>query len=184
MNRHVLALRPAGPDDVARLQRIDESARRRYRALPGLEVAATAPAIGAERFAAGETVVAAWDGEPVAFVLMQALDGLLYIANISVACGASGRGIGRRLIAVVEARAKERGLPAVTLATFKTPRWNGPWFRRHGYETMPETEIGPGLRAVLERHAAFLDMSARETLWKIRNSCWVAAIGRASKRAD
>ena len=59
------------------------------------------------------------------------------------------------------------GSPAVTLATFKSPPWNGPWFRRHGFAAMPEERIGAGLRAVLDRHAAFLDMATRETLWMI-----------------
>jgi diadenosine tetraphosphate (Ap4A) HIT family hydrolase len=30
---------------------------------------------------------------------------------------------------------------------------------------MPEDRIGPMLRAVLERHARYLDMSTREALW-------------------
>ena len=160
-----LCLRPAGPDDVERLQGLDESARQRYRAWPALAFVAAVPAIGAERFAAGDTVVAVWDGKPVGFILMQTLDGLLYVANISVAFGASGRGIGQRLIATAEQRALELGLPAVALATFKAPPWNGPWFRRHGFAVMPDGRIGPGLRSVLNRHATFLDMTTRETLW-------------------
>ena len=161
-----LFLRPAEPDDIERLQRLDESARRRYQAWPELSFAATVPAIGAERFAAGDTVVAVWDGEPVGFILMQTLDGLLYVANISVASGASGRGVGRRLIATAEERALRLRLPAVTLTTFKAPPWNGPWFRSHGFVVMPEDRIGPGLRSVLTRHATFLDMTTRETLWR------------------
>ena len=99
------------------------------------------------------------------FALAQPLDGLLYLANISVAPRASGRGIGQALLARVLGLAHEGGLPAVTLATFRTPPWNGPWFRKQGFTPMPATRIGPGLQAVLERHAAFLDMTTRETLW-------------------
>jgi hypothetical protein len=51
---------------------------------------------------------------------------------------------------------------AVTLATFRAPPWNGPWFRQQGFTIMPESEIGAGLRAVLIRHERFLDMRARQ----------------------
>jgi hypothetical protein len=32
---------------------------------------------------------------------------------------------------------------------------------------MPAENIVPGFQAILQRHATFLDMSIRETLWKI-----------------
>ena len=99
------------------------------------------------------------------FALAQPLDGLLYLANISVAPDASGRGVGQMLLARVSGLAHEGGFPAVTLATFRAPPWNGPWFRKQGFTPMPATRIGPGLQAVLGRHAAFLDMATRETLW-------------------
>jgi hypothetical protein len=51
---------------------------------------------------------------------------------------------------------------AVTLATFRAPPWNGPWFRQQGFTIMPESEIGAGLRAVLIRHERFLDMQTAE----------------------
>jgi hypothetical protein len=54
---------------------------------------------------------------------------------------------------------------SVMLATFRVPPWNGPWFRRKGFTTMPESEAGAGLLAVLTWHASFLDMQIRETLW-------------------
>jgi hypothetical protein len=69
------------------------------------------------------------------------------------------------LIAHAVSRATATAAKAVTLATFRTPPWNGPWFRRQGFEPMPEDRIGPMLRAVLERHARYLDMSTREALW-------------------
>ena len=99
------------------------------------------------------------------FTLAQPLDGLLYLANISVVPHASGFGIGQSLLTCVSGLAHEGGLPAVTLATFKTPPWNGPWFRKQGFTPMPAARIGPGLQAVLDRHAASLDMAMRETLW-------------------
>jgi hypothetical protein len=60
------------------------------------------------------------------------------------------------------------GIPVDTTANAVlkiAPPWNGPWFRRQGFTTMPESEVGAGLLAVLTRHASFLDMQSRETLW-------------------
>ena len=154
------------PAEVERLRAIDKAARARYRGQPGLAAAVDAPAVAAERFQEGWTLVAEWRARPTGFVLLHAIDGFLYLANISVVPDASGRGIGRALLAATEDHAAKLGLPAVTLTTFKSPRWNGPWFRCFGYDAMPEDRIGDGLRSILARHAAMLDMATRETLWK------------------
>src|SRR4029077_4026770 len=87
------------------------------------------------------------------------------LANISVLPDASNRGVGTHLLERVIAYARASHATAVTLATFRVPPWNGPWFRRHGFTAMPESKVGPGLRAILTRHASFLDMETRETLW-------------------
>ena len=165
-SRSAVAIRPALPAEVDRLRRIDKAARTRYRGQPGLAGAVDAPAIAAERFQTGWTFVAEREAQPTGFMLLQAVDGLLYLANISVAPDASGRGIGRALLTAAEDHAHKLGLPAVTLTTFRSPPWNGPWFRRFGYETMPEARIGDGLRSIRSRQAAVVDMATRETLWK------------------
>ena len=148
------------------MRTIETAARTRYGTLEGFEMSATAPAIAPERFASGQTFVAEWQGIPTGFILVQPLDGMVYIANISVLPGASGRGIGEALLLSAEVYAKEQDLVAVTLATFKSPPWNGPWFKRCGYVPIPEEDIGPDHKAILDRHATVLDMSTRELLWK------------------
>jgi N-acetylglutamate synthase-like GNAT family acetyltransferase len=88
----------------------------------------------------------------------------LYLANISVVPYASKCGVGARLLDRVIAHARATQATAVMLATFRVPPWNGPWFRRKGFTTMPESEAGAGLLAVLTWHASFLDMQIRGTL--------------------
>jgi N-acetylglutamate synthase-like GNAT family acetyltransferase len=152
--------------EFARLQAIDKVARSRYATLAGFEFAAHTPPIAAERLGAGETWVAASAESIVGFILLEPHVGSVYVANISVLPEASGRGIGARLIAQAMSRAAASRAAAVTLTTFRAPPWNGPWFRRQGFEAMPENRIGPNLRAILDRHARSLDMSTRETLWR------------------
>lgn len=159
-------LEPSDPSEVAHLRNIEQAARSRYRAHRGLAFAAEAPAIAAERLQAGHTMVAVVDDAPVGFVLLQPVDEFLYIANISVAPDASGQGIGRALLTAAEDRARDTAFPALTLTTFQSPPWNGPWFRRRGFVSMPDGRIGRELRSILARQAKFVDARTRETLWK------------------
>lgn len=163
---HLIALRPFDPADVETLQRIERSAHQRYASLGGFEAIVAAPATRAERFADGVTMVAEIDRRPCGYVIVKPLDGLGYIASLMVEEGLSGKGIGRTLLSWAEGYARTLGLAGACLATFREPRWNAPWYQRLGYRDMPDAEIGPGLRAILDRHATFLDMSTRVTLWK------------------
>ena len=162
-----MQLRPIGPsEDLVAIQELENAARSRYLDDPKLAFVAGSAPIALERLQAGELVVAEDEGRIVGFILTTPMDGGLYIANISVAPGQSGRGIGAALIRDALARASMRGLEKVMLTTFRAPEWNSPWFRRFGFSPMPEERIGAGLRAVLERQAKFVDPVTRETLWR------------------
>ena len=158
-------VRMGAPDDIPALQAIEKKARSVYAALAGFEFAGASPPIAADRLISGTTFVAEILESLVGFALVKPMDGALYLANISVLPDASNRGVGTRLLERVIAHARATQATAVTLATFRAPSWNGPWFRRQGFTTMPESEVGAGLRAVLTRQASFLDMQTRETLW-------------------
>jgi N-acetylglutamate synthase-like GNAT family acetyltransferase len=160
-----MIVRMGEPDDIPALQAIEKKARTVYASLAGFEFVAASPPIAADRLISGTTFVAEVSKALAGFALVQPMDEALYLANISVLPDASNRGVGARLLEGVIAYARARNATAVTLATFRLPPWNGPWFRRHGFTTMPESEVGAGLRALLTRHASFLDMKARETLW-------------------
>ncbi|HJU20350.1 MAG TPA: GNAT family N-acetyltransferase [Stellaceae bacterium] len=161
-----MLLHPAAPPDIPRLQDIEKAARTRYLSAGRLAFAAETPPIAANRLAEDDVIVAEADGCLVGFVLMNPMDGVLYIANISVGPGFSGRGIGAALIEAAERHAISTGLAGIALTTFRTPQWDAPWFRRLGFRPMPTDLIGPSLRALLERHRQFLDMRTRVTLWR------------------
>jgi N-acetylglutamate synthase-like GNAT family acetyltransferase len=160
-----MIVRTGAPDDIPALQVIEKKARIVYAALGGFEFVAASPPIAADRLILGTTFIAEVSESLVGFALIQPMDGALYLANISVLPDASKRGVGGRLLDRVIAHARATQATAVTLATFRAPPWNGPWFRRQGFTIMPESEIGAGLRAILNRHVRFLDMQTRETLW-------------------
>jgi ribosomal protein S18 acetylase RimI-like enzyme len=163
-----MQLRPVThSDDLASIQELEKAARSRYPDDPNFAFASASPPIARERLEAGELVIAVDDGRIVGFILTTPMDSGLYIVNISVAAGCSGRGIGAALMQDALRRAGVCKLYEVMLTTFRTPKWNGPWFRRFGFTPMPEEHIGIGLREVLERQAKFVDPATRETLWKM-----------------
>ena len=78
----------------------------------------------------------------------------LHIWEISVHASAQGRGIGRRLIEAAVTHAREVGLEAVTLTTFRDVGWNAPYYARLGFETQSDDALSPRLRAVLDAEIA------------------------------
>ncbi len=152
--------------DTAALQELETAARTRYVDLETLAFVAAAPAIAADRLQAGHVIIAEELDRLVGFVLTYLVDAQLYIANISVAPGASGQGIGDALMRSAMQRAGALGLGALTLTTFRAPRWNAPWFGRHGFTPIPDEAVGPGLREILQRQARTVDPATRVALWR------------------
>lgn len=91
----------------------------------------------------GTLWVAVEDDKPVGFVATYPLDGFLYVHEISVAHDQQGKGIGRRLMNVVEDYAIDKDYPYIGLITFRDIRWNGPFYKSLGYkEIAPDTYSG------------------------------------------
>ncbi|MCD5975597.1 GNAT family N-acetyltransferase [Pseudomonas quasicaspiana] len=156
-------------EDVPDLCRISAEARLRYRTFPSLAHIAEAPALAPLRFEACRVVLALDSNSHkiMGFAAMRPLDGLLYLDNISVRPSASGMGIGANLLSAAIEHAESLGVRAVSLTTFREPPWNGPWFRKHGFLTMPGAYIGEGLKQVMDRQRVTLDATTRETLWRV-----------------
>ena len=61
------------------------------------------------------------------------------------------RGVGRALVDEVLAWTAVRGLPSVTLITFRDVPWNGPYYEKLGFEAV--TALTPELRAAVDQGA-------------------------------
>ncbi|PZO86717.1 MAG: N-acetyltransferase [Micavibrio aeruginosavorus] len=81
--------------------------------------------------------------KPVGFAACYPLDGFFYLHEISVAREAQGKGVGRRLMHVLENHALDHNYPYIGLITYRDIRWNGPFYKSLGYrEIAPDTYSG------------------------------------------
>jgi GNAT superfamily N-acetyltransferase len=113
--------------------------------------------------AAGRSWVAvdAYD-QPVAYVLVDEVDGNAHVEQISVLPDSQGHGVGRALLERVRAWAIEKGCSAITLTTFSEVPWNRPLYEHLGFVVLSDEEVGPGLQAVRQDEAAAgLDPASR-----------------------
>jgi GNAT superfamily N-acetyltransferase len=88
---------------------------------------------------------------PVAYLLVETVDGAANIAQVSVLPEHAGHGIGRALIERAGTWAHDRGLPALTLTTYVDVPWNGPYYERLGFHYLTADEETHGLRAIRDR---------------------------------
>ncbi len=114
-------------------------------------------------FAAQGLVWVAEDaGRLIGFATCEAFEDDLHLWELAVRHDAQGKGAGRALIATVVDEARARGLPAVSLTTFRDIPWNAPFYARCGFAEVPEAEFTPFLKLVREKEAAIgLDIANR-----------------------
>jgi GNAT superfamily N-acetyltransferase len=91
---------------------------------------------------------------PVAYLLIETVDGAGHIEQVSVHPDHSGRGIGAALIEVAADWAREQRMTALTLTTYVDVPWNTPYYRRLGFEVVPDDRLSPGLLALRRSEAA------------------------------
>jgi RimJ/RimL family protein N-acetyltransferase len=107
---------------------------------------------------AEEVLVAELQGRVVGYVTVEDRGEVLELINIDVARERQGRGIGTRMVRLVEERARREGKCAVTLGTSRNAAgvaWKSlPWWLSRGYHITGEEEndwtrsIGPGTREI------------------------------------
>ncbi|CAM00256.1 ribosomal protein S18 acetylase RimI-like enzyme [Saccharopolyspora erythraea NRRL 2338] len=158
-------VRTAEPGELPRLQTVEIASGEPFREI-GMPEIADSPPLPLDALTAYQRAGRAWVtvecGEPVAFVVVELVDGAAHIAQISVHPGHARRGIGRVLLDHVAAWAVERGIRAMTLTTFRTVPWNAPYYRRLGFRELGTDEITAGLAAVVANETAHgLDPAAR-----------------------
>jgi GNAT superfamily N-acetyltransferase len=155
-------IRTARPNELPLLQSIELAAGVLFRDI-GMTDVASHPPPSLEVFEhfrqAGRLWVTA-DDQPTGFVLVKLVDGAAHIEQVSVHPDHQGRGLGRALIDHVDSWAAGEGLQALTLSTFRSVPWNGPYYARLGFLEL--AELTPGLVEIRAEETAFgLDPAER-----------------------
>jgi GNAT superfamily N-acetyltransferase len=106
--------------------------------------------------------VAADDDQLLGFASTEPFDDALHLWELAVRLEAQRRGAGRALVMAVAADARRRGLPAVTLTTFRDIPWNGPFYARLGFIEVPPAQANPRLAGLAAHEAGLgLDVANR-----------------------
>ncbi|GAA1830986.1 GNAT family N-acetyltransferase [Pseudonocardia alni subsp. carboxydivorans] len=118
------------------------------------ERSAGGTSIGAERSAGGTRIGAERSAGTglVGYLIADLVDGCAHVEQVSVLPSQRGRRIGEGLVEHLAGWARDRGLPALTLTTYRDVPWNGPYWVRLGFREL--IAPGPGLRAIREHEAA------------------------------
>jgi predicted N-acetyltransferase YhbS len=87
-------------------------------------------------------------------VLVEPSGARLHLAELDVLPDHQRRGVGRALVSRVERWGGARGFAEVTLTTYRDVPWNGPFYRRLGYEPLPAEGLDAELARRREAEAA------------------------------
>ncbi|MFC3677791.1 GNAT family N-acetyltransferase [Ferrovibrio xuzhouensis] len=151
-------IRAARPAEADILRAIESAAGQAFVAVGYGDIAeqedTTVPALRAAAVAGRLLVIIDAADHPAGFILCRDLDGDLHVQELDVHPDHAGRRLGARLLDAAGDIARTRGLPALSLTTFRSVPWNAPYYARLGFREMLPGEYGPDLRMELARQQA------------------------------
>jgi GNAT superfamily N-acetyltransferase len=150
-----MVVRAAAPKDFASLREIERAAGRLFAEIGMAEIANDEPpsldALHQYSDSGRAWVLVDAHDSPVGFALVDVVEGCAHIEQLSIHPRHHRHGYGRMLIHQIAAWAQDRGMPAVTLTTFRDVPWNAPYYERCGFQQLAEAELTPGLTEVRAR---------------------------------
>jgi GNAT superfamily N-acetyltransferase len=160
-------IRKARADEFARLNEIEQIADERYAAV-GLGIVLDMPTASHRRLAEGPLWVAVDEADqPVGFLLAGEIDGFAYIDQLSVLPEHGRKGIGAALIKTVLDWARSTPARMIVLSTYRDVPWNQPFYERHGFVEMPESEWSEEIRGARAHEAKVgHDLARRVFMWR------------------
>ena len=159
-----MEIRPATARDLATLPDIERSAALAFRGSSQAAIAddVVSPLEFYIPFQTDGLVLVAEDDGLIGFAAAQACADALHLWELAVRHERQRQGVGRALMRATIELARRRGLPAVTLSTFRHIAWNAPFYARLGFSEVATGDLNPRLTAIRDREAALgLDTDAR-----------------------
>ena len=151
-------IRSARVDDLPVLGDIERAAGAAFRDL-GMAAVADADPLTMSELTRFQVDGRAWVGAdeadvPVAYLLVEVVDGNGHVDQVSVHPDHARQGLGRRLLDAADRWAVRCGLSALTLTTYADVPWNAPYYARLGFAIVAEVDLSEGLRRIRQREEA------------------------------
>ncbi len=90
---------------------------------------------------------------PVGFALARIVGKYAHLEEMDVQPDHCGQGIGSRLLSAVTKWASDGGYPGITLITFRHLLWNAPFYERHGFVQLDDSNTSSNLRELIDEEA-------------------------------
>jgi GNAT superfamily N-acetyltransferase len=159
-----VSLRNGQVADVFRLQHIERAAAELFRGSGLIDVDAMAVTSLHDHLDCienGISIVAEADGRIAGFIIGEMHDDVAYLRELDVDPALQQRGIGAQLVQAFINRARANNARATYLSTFRTPRWNAPFYRRLGFVDVDRADYLPWMTELEAGQATFLDLATR-----------------------
>jgi GNAT superfamily N-acetyltransferase len=93
------------------------------------------PAAGVEELRSSKCILVIGN-PPKGFIRVDEVGNNAHIEQLSVGRNCMGEGLGGKLLEAGVDWAKEKGYSQITLITFKNIPWNGPFYKKHGFDEL------------------------------------------------
>ncbi len=145
-------IRPARPADYPAIQEIERRAGQAFRTV-GMDASADDDPFSDAELDAYTASGRAWvttdeTDNPTAYVLVDLVDRMAHIEQVTVDPAHARQGLGALLIEHVSDWAREQRLDGLSLTTFVEVPWNAPYYERLGFRRVAPEQLGAGLTAV------------------------------------
>lgn len=148
-----ISIRSATAEDAADFADIERSAAQAFLSVPGLGWLADEAPMSARQHQIyiddGAVWLASTNGRGIGFLTSTICEDALHIIELSVADGHQGQGVGRRLMEEAREYATRKGLPALTLTTFRDLPFNELFYHKLGYRTLDAATLPERLAVIL-----------------------------------
>ncbi|HNP58466.1 MAG TPA: GNAT family N-acetyltransferase [Gordonia sp. (in: high G+C Gram-positive bacteria)] len=150
-------IRAARPADYPAIQDIEQRAGQAFRTVGMDAIADDDPFSDAELdayTASGRAWVSTDQADkPTAYVLVDIIDCMAHIEQVTVDPAHARKGLGALLIEHVDGWAREQRLDGLSLTTFVEVPWNAPYYERLGFRRLAPEQLDAGLKAVRSHEA-------------------------------
>jgi len=160
-------IRLARPTEVLLMRKIEDKASERFLGLGLIEDESTDSSFPLEDLARLVSEESVWvvcpeNDVPVGMILASERDGIGYVEELDVLPEHGKQGLGSRLLEHACSWAREQGFSAIALSTFRDVPWNAPFYRKHGFRDLDQTEWTPQMHELHKKEGELgLKLDAR-----------------------